>query len=285
LTRQQSTTARTDEARTDEARTDEARTDEAHTDEAPTQDMGPESQHNRSQHDDQSLDDHTGNDVSIDGSAHGSGPNLNLSHDVDQPIGFTDGNIAQLKEALTKTSQKISALTLEMVQLDNSVDSVEYQTRISARITALTKVGDDIQRAIATFQASDQPQAGSSAPPLSTTARDSTADTRTRLPDNLPTFRCGDHSVDNPEDFLRRFERVLDAQGFNIDRHWHRLLRLCLSEPNVRWIEAHLPSSMDWRSVTRAFTDQFGDPDRLINARVDLFKIQMRHGESITEYS
>jgi len=105
------------------------------------------------------------------------------------------------------------------------------------------------------------------------------------LPNNLPTFRSGDRSMHSPEEFLRRFKRVLNAQGFDIEQHWHRLLPLCLSESNVRWIESHLPQTLDWRSAARAFVDQFGDPDRLTNARVELFKIQMRHGEPITDYT
>ena len=98
-------------------------------------------------------------------------------------------------------------------------------------------------------------------------------------------FRDGDNSIQEPEKFLHRFKRVLEAQDFDVDRQWYRYLILCLSEDHARWVETNLAPSLDWDAVTRAFTRQFGDPYRVREARVALFKLQMRPGETIGEYS
>ena len=98
-------------------------------------------------------------------------------------------------------------------------------------------------------------------------------------------FRNGDNSIQEPENFLHRFKRVLEAQDFDVERQWCRYLILCLSEDHARWVETNLAPSLGWDAVTRAFTRQFGDPYRLREARVTLFKLQMRPGETIGEYS
>ena len=98
-------------------------------------------------------------------------------------------------------------------------------------------------------------------------------------------FRNGDNSIQEPENFLHRFKRVLEAQDFDVERQWCRYLILCLSQDHARWVETNLAPSLGWDAVTRAFTRQFGDPYRLREARVTLFKLQMRPGETIGEYS
>ena len=70
-----------------------------------------------------------------------------------------------------------------------------------------------------------------------------------------------------------------------MERQWYRYLILCLSEDDARWVETNLAPSLDWEAVTSAFTRQFSDPYRLREARLSLFKLQMRPGETIGEYS
>ena len=179
-----------------------------------------------------------------------------------------------MQQQLTRPSH----LACEEEQLDDSPASQERKSRILAEIKVLNEKCREL-RLLMEQSAVDPPEAAP-APAHSTQPSKPS-----RVPQFLPKFRDGDNSIQEPEKFLHRFKRVLEAQSFDVERQWYRFLILCLSESNARWVEANLAPSLHWEAVTSAFTRQFGDPCQIREVRVALFKLQMRPGETIAEYS
>ena len=179
---------------------------------------------------------------------------------------------------IAAAADKAFTLACEEDQLDDSPASQERKSRILAEMKRLNEKHHELTT-LMEQPAADPPEAAPA--PVRSTQPSKPA----RIPQCLPMFRNGDNSIQEPEKFLHRFKRVLEAQDFDVERQWYRYLILCLSKDHARWVETNLAPSLGWDAVTRAFTRQFGDPYRLREARVTLFKLQMRPGETIGEYS
>jgi len=185
---------------------------------------------------------------------------------------------ARLKAMIAAAADKAFTLACEEEQLDDSPASQERKNRILAEIERLNKKRHAL-KLLMEEPAADPPEAAPA--PVHPTPPSKPA----RIPQFLPTFRDGDNPIQEPDKFLHRFKRVLEAQDFDVERQWYRYLILCLSEDDARWVETNLAPSLDWEAVTSAFARQFGDPYRVREARLSLFKLQMRPGETIGEYS
>jgi hypothetical protein len=131
----------------------------------------------------------------------------------------------------------------------------------------------------------DQPEAAPAPVPAPAPAPAMQPSQQGRMPQFLPKFRHGKDSIQEPENFLRQFKLVLEAQSFDVKQQWHHFLILCLTAEDARWVAANLAPSLDWEAVARAFTRQFGDPYRVREARLTLFRLQMRPGETLAEYT
>ena len=68
-----------------------------------------------------------------------------------------------------------------------------------------------------------------------------------RIPNNLPTFKEGN----NVNDFLDRFHNVLEAHALDLDRHWRRLIKICVPNALGNWIANNFKPEDSWTEAKR----------------------------------
>jgi hypothetical protein len=126
-----------------------------------------------------------------------------------------------------------------------------------------------------------------STPALPAPSTSSTASSSQKLavPRNIPKFRCGNETIQDPEAFLQRFRQVLSAHGLDLDQHARRILVLSLSRENATWVENSIPPNLSWSEIQEAFMRQYGDPERLSRHLRSFFHLQMRASEYVSEYA
>ena len=187
---------------------------------------------------------------------------------------------ARLNAMIAAAADKAFTLACEEEQLDDSPASQERKNRILAEIERLNNKRHELTR-LMEQPAVHTPSAAPAPAPIHLMQPSQPA----RIPLQLPMFRNGDNSIQEPETFLHRFKSVLEAQDFNVEQQWYRYLILCLSIDHAKWVQTNSAPSLDWEAVTSAFTRQFSDPYRLREARLALIRLQMRPGETIGDYS
>src|SRR5271166_2132129 len=75
------------------------------------------------------------------------------------------------------------------------------------------------------------------------------ASTHKFVPRDLPKFRDGPNSIEDTEEFLTAFERVLKIHDMSIDHHWFRLLLACLNRADTAWVETSIPRDAGWKTA------------------------------------
>jgi len=104
------------------------------------------------------------------------------------------------------------------------------------------------------------------------------------VPSGLPTFDGSSFPTQNPEDFLERFEIVLQAHGIELDTNWHRLFPICLGQQERFWSNKNLLDTDSWRSVKTRFTEHYGNPHRKQTRISELWRTSQQKHETIREY-
>ena len=104
------------------------------------------------------------------------------------------------------------------------------------------------------------------------------------IPSNLPEFRTGSTiSTGNPELFLERLQLRLRAAKIPTE-DWRNILPICTNDLVASWIETYIPVASSWLETKEAFLKHYNDPNILIQKRQQLYDMQKKANESITNF-
>jgi hypothetical protein len=231
-------------------------------------------------HDNAAHNVYPGDSIPHDDTSHATAtPHISATpHSTLPPTGLGRDDVARLKAMLATATRKSVALLCEEEQLGNSPEEQERRTHLLAEITMVNKRRQELT-SLLEHAPTDAP--ASTAAPV----RAAPSVQRSQVAKFLPRFRCGKEPIHEPERFLTQFKRVLDAQDVDVEKEWYHYLILCMTEDHGSWVEDNLAPSLDWKSATNAFTRQFGDPSRVRQARLAILKLQMRPGETLSDYA
>src|SRR5271154_6146813 len=137
--------------------------------------------------------------------AHAEAPHDNTPHATASSPSHSTDRVARLRAMIAAAADKVFTLACEKEQLDDSPASQERKNRILAEIKRSNEEHRELKYAMEQL-AADLPEA---APAPVHSMQPSQ---RARIPLQLPMFRTGDNSIQEPENFLHRFKRVLEAQ-------------------------------------------------------------------------
>jgi len=167
----------------------------------------------------------------------------------------------------------------EEVEASTSQNTLEQREKILREMNILSQTREHVELRLARLRGIDQHQRDGAAPRMYDLGG------RPVIPANLPKFRQGSGSVDEPNEFLFQFQRTLEAAGLGLEKHGKRLLPHCFDSDLSEWAETTLTQKMDWNDVKSAFLNVYGDPDRVHKARVALYEVRMMPGETLVAFS
>ena len=104
------------------------------------------------------------------------------------------------------------------------------------------------------------------------------------VPKMLPTFGHDNTDVRDPEEFLSRFSRVVQAHNLSLDDNWSRLLPLCLGQLEADWVAENLNHAQTWQEAKELFMNHFAHPLRQTTQVRELWSARQRKNESLRQY-
>jgi transposase InsO family protein len=103
------------------------------------------------------------------------------------------------------------------------------------------------------------------------------------VPKMLPTF--GEGGIQDPEEFLDNFAKVLRAHGLPLDAHWSRLIPLSLKQEENTWIEENIDTGTPWQVLKERFIKHCTHPFQQTTRLWELWQTQPNKGESVKDYA
>ncbi|KAF1805065.1 hypothetical protein FB192DRAFT_1276084 [Mucor lusitanicus] len=167
-------------------------------------------------------------------------------------------NATTLEDAVLSVGKEVTDLTLMVTT--KSIPEGSSEEELRARLEDRKKALQDLNEAVALISVAPKVPA--------VTAEVSSEDTR--IPPNLPFFqwfnfvRDSNKFVfrDNIAHAIHRFEIVLKSVDMDYDRHWKRLLPLCLPLNMCDWMdkfcEENSTSAVPWKTVKHALMVCYG---------------------------
>jgi hypothetical protein len=89
---------------------------------------------------------------------------------------------------------------------------------------------------------------------------------------------------DSVAQFLRQFEKVIEAGGYNVVLVWKKFIPLSLSLDLDAWLTGDLLICETWDKAKELFQKKFGNSFAKVEARRTVFNMRMGYNESIKEY-
>ena len=197
-----------------------------------------------------------------------------------------DARIAAVTADYVSLSEQGSQLLLQSAAQPADLPNTRSRSELRVQADGLLDRARMLETAISALQAVRRVKAaeGQTSPP-----RDATSMAITRpaapVPQDLPKFRHGANPLQDPEEFLYAFERVLDTHALDPEQHWRRLLQNCLTFDDSAWLASQPVSSATWSVAKDAFLRHFADPDRVYKARLAIPRMRMNPGETLHEFS
>ena len=206
-----------------------------------------------------------------------SPPDDNDPHSTDTATATDyEATVARLEAQIARIDVTLNQLTEEQNTQDTSSVTLARRKQVGEEISFQQQFQEQLERRLARFRKliTDQHQESKSGPTA-----------RTDIPGNLPKFRLGSGSVDDPNEFIFQYKRALDLAGLDANQHGRRLIPYCFNSDLSEWAESNLDATMDWETLKTVFLDGFGDPDREYKACRELREIRMMPGESLILFS
>ena len=201
---------------------------------------------------------------------------------------------AALKERITQLCGLIDQHSIYLVSPECTEDNSKFRVtknkviKLRAQVADLKEVLAANREAHELLQLAEAPPSvASSASPLSAPVAAPAASTspKVRFPQGLPTFRSGTGAIHEPREFVNRFQLIMQAHDLDLDRYWARFFPCCLPTDISDWATQRITSTLTWEDAKKAFLRQFDNPSGLQEARRALGKMQMKPGESLSEYT
>ena len=111
------------------------------------------------------------------------------------------------------------------------------------------------------------------------------------VPQNLPVFSEGDGNgkdvIQDVEEFVAKFERVLRAHGLELDISWRRLLPLSLGTSEAYWVEQYMldvPEVETWLQARGIMLGHYQSPIHKAMLSRELWTTHPNKNESIRSY-
>src|SRR5215471_2516705 len=195
------------------------------------------------------------------------------------PAANLDDTVAQLEARLADINLDFDKLMGKGLETGAGQNTLEQRERIVREMDILSRMREHVEFKLARIRRIDPHQREGA------TSRTYDLGARPVIPTNLPKFRQGIGSYDEPNEFLFQFQRTLETAGLTLEQHGRRLLPYCFDSDMSEWAETAMDPKMGWDDVKNAFLNTYGDPDRVFKARIALCDAQMMPGETLIEFS
>ena len=164
----------------------------------------------------------------------------------------------------------------ELAGLENMLDGLQHVRRLQQRIALPVSVA---AATVSTLALTIPSATAASAAPVALKSA------KVRYPQGLPAFRNGAGAIQEPREFVKRFQLIMQAHDLDLDQYWARFFLCCLPSDTSDWAAQGIPAMSTWEEAKEAFLHHFDSPANLREARRALVRMQMRPGESLSDYT
>jgi len=213
-------------------------------------------------------------DTAHEPDCHSSHNNVNIVNNVDSCIATVCEDIQRLTLALVTASSGEDCA--ERVKIQDAI--TERHGYLTALKNARTMSIEALSATAGTSSATNSAVAPPSTIPVITPSQP------TNLPQNLPKFRTGAGSYQDPEDFVHYYEFALSAVNLDLDKNWARGIPGCVTPDTAAWFRQNFAPTLTWEEAKQKFLRLLDDPRRTENACLELHRLQMKSGESLSAY-
>lgn len=214
--------------------------------------------------------------------------NSAIDNSSSTPVSFNEGvqpDVESLIEQIRSSVQQGNFEIAQAVLNGSSEFEIEGMKQHVERVQKHLKYLEESQAAVTRVTSA------------AVTPRSSTIDPKDdQIPVDLPSWQLAEHvwkpnaeSFDSLDNFLNRFEDILEARKFDIDRHWCRLLPITMHPDQREWFVNNLKpkNHLLWSEARAVITAAFDVQDhaKMSSKRAELNAMRMKENESVEQYT